>query len=320
MNNYQLAVAPMMDWTDRHCRYFLRCLSPHILLYTEMITAHAIVRGDRDYLLNFDSSEHPVALQLGGSDPELLAQAAHIAQEYGYDEINLNVGCPSNRVQAGRFGVCLMKEPELVGGCVSAIKSNCDLPVTVKTRIGVDHNEGYDFTKALIDHVVVAGCDGVSIHARKAWLHGLSPKENRTLPPLNYQVAYDLKSTFPRLPMMINGGIESVHQVQQHLSLMDGVMLGRAAYHNPYLLMEVGCLLWGQQKYSREQVIHRLLPYVEDQLSQGVKLSMITRHLLGLFHGEKNARVWRRCLTENAREKNADCRVLIDALESVKCG
>lgn len=319
INPWRFCVAPMMDWTDRHDRYFLRLISRRVRLYTEMLTTGAILHGDRDKLLGYDLSEHPVAIQLGGSDPKELATAAMIAAAWGYDEINLNVGCPSNRVQSGRFGACLMAEPLLVAECVAAMKAAVKIPVTVKTRIGIDDRDAYEHLQRFIDANAGAGCDVFIIHARKAWLQGLSPRENREIPPLHYDVVYRLKADFPELTIVINGGITDLQQVEGHLAQVDGVMLGRAAYHNPYLLAEVDRRFFGATRppLSRHQVIEALLPYVAQQLAQGVHLSAITRHVLGLFQGLPGARAWRRHLSEHAHRRGAGVAVLEAALGKV---
>lgn len=311
-------MAPMMDWTDRHDRYFLRLIAPDVLLYTEMVTAQAIIHGDRDYLLGFDSAEHPIALQLGGSDPAKLALCAKIGADYGYDEINLNVGCPSDRVQSGRFGACLMREPALVADCVAAMKAVVDIPVTVKCRIGVDHDDSYEALLHFISLNVAAGCDTFIIHARKAWLSGLSPKENREIPPLRYDVVHQIKRDFPSLTIVINGGLKTVAEIDAQLAVVDGVMVGRAAYQNPYLLSDL------QSKYmenkgilTRQGVVQNMLPYISEQLNNGVKLSSITRHILGLFQGQRGAAAWRRHLSQHAHKTGAGIEVVEHALALV---
>lgn len=310
----RISVAPMMDWTDSHCRVFHRLLSPHARLYTEMVHAQAVIHGDRDRLLGFDEVEHPVALQLGGSEPELLARAAHIGQEWGYDEINLNVGCPSDRVQAGRFGACLMKEPLLVADSVAAMIAAVRIPVTVKCRLGVDELEDYDRFVEFVDTVAAAGCTTFFVHARKAWLQGLSPKENREIPPLRYDWAHRLKQERPSLTVAINGGIATVADVQLHLKHMDGVMLGRAAYHEPYLLHELEVALWGGALRSRADLLRALRPCVEQRLARGVALKHITRHVLGLFHGCPGGRLFRQILSEGAHRPGADWSLVEQAL------
>jgi len=312
----RLCVAPMMDWTDRHCRFFLRLISKRTHLYTEMITTGAILHGDAKRVLNFHPHEHPLALQLGGSDPEALESCARIATEYDYDEINLNVGCPSDRVRTGRFGACLMAEPALVADCVAAMSTATPLPVTVKTRIGIDDLDDYDFLCTFVSRVAAAGCDCFIIHARKAWLQGLSPKENREIPPLDYDVAYRLKRDFPRLEIILNGGIGDLDQSRRHLQHVDGVMLGRAAYHNPYILAEADRMIFDvtDPVSSRRAIIERLLTYVEEELSNGTRLHHITRHILGLFQGVRGARAWRRHLSEHSHRDDAGTEVIQRAL------
>ncbi len=313
-----LSVAPMMDWTDRHCRYFHRLLSPNARLYTEMVTSPALVHGDRDRLIGFDACEHPLALQLGGSDPAELAEAARIGAQFGYDEINLNVGCPSDRVQSGRFGACLMREPSLVAECFAAMRDAVSIPVTVKCRLGVDAQDEYADLQHFIEVVAAAGCAVFIVHARKAWLKGLSPKENRDVPPLNYERVYHLKRDFPQLTVIINGGIESVGEVQAHLVHADGVMLGRTAYHEPYRLAEIEHVLFGTPLPRRESVIESMRPYIEAHLASGGRLQHISRHMLGLFQGLPGARAWRRTLSENAHRPDAGFAVVEQALRA--CG
>jgi tRNA-dihydrouridine synthase A len=318
----RLCVAPMMDWTDRHCRYFLRLISKHAYLYTEMITTGAILHGDAERALLFHPHERPLALQLGGSDPGDLAACTRIAAQYAYDEINLNVGCPSDRVQTGRFGACLMAEPELVAECVAAMKAATHLPVTVKTRIGIDDHDSYDFVYAFVARVAAAGCTSFIIHARKAWLHGLSPKENREVPPLHYEMVYRLKQDFPQLEIIINGGIADLDQAQAQLHKVDGVMLGRAAYHDPYILAEVDRRLYASTgtPASRQEIIAQLLPYIAEELNKGARLHHITRHILGLFHGARGARAWRRYLSEHSHYDHAGIEVVQQALAMTERG
>jgi len=318
----RISVAPMMDWTDRHDRYFLRLLAPHILLYTEMLTAQAVVYGDYRYLLRFNPLEHPVALQLGGSDPSLLAAAARRGEDFGYDEINLNVGCPSDRVQAGRFGACLMREPALVAACVAALRAAVRVPVTVKCRIGVDEHDSYEDLRQFIATVAAAGCEIFIVHARKAWLQGLSPKENREIPPLRYAIVWQLKRDFPQLTFVINGGIKNAAQVAEHLQWVDGLMIGREAYTNPYFLAELQKQFYSAAHHpgSRAAVIEKLLPYVQEELNKQTRLGSITRHLLGLFHGEPGAKRWRRYLSENAHCSAAGVEVLQAALACAEGG
>jgi tRNA-dihydrouridine synthase A len=312
----RIAVAPMLDRTDRHCRYFLRLLSRHTLLYTEMATTGAVLRGNRERLLAHDPAEQPLALQLGGSDPGELARCARIAADFGYAEVNLNVGCPSDRVQSGRFGACLMAEPELVADCVAALRAAVDLPVTVKTRIGIDDRDSYAELADFVGRVAAGGCEIFIVHARKAWLSGLSPKENREIPPLRYDVVHQLKQDFPRLTIVLNGGLTGLDPMAAQLQRVDGVMIGRAAHENPYLLAEVDRRFFGSNKPppSRHQVIGALLPYVEAQLRQGTPLHGMTRHVLGLFQGIPGARAWRRYLSEHAHRRGAGVGVLAAAL------
>ncbi len=313
----RLSVAPMMDWTDRHCRYFHRLLAPHARLYTEMVTSAALVHGDRQRLLGFDDAEHPVALQLGGSDPQELAEAARIGADFGYDEINLNVGCPSDRVQSGRFGACLMHEPALVADCFTSMREAVTIPVTIKCRLGVDEQDEYADLQHFIETVAARGCGVFIVHARKAWLKGLSPKENREVPPLNYQRVYQLKRDFPALTILINGGIQSLAEVRTHLVHTDGVMLGRTAYHEPYRLAELEHALFGTPLPDRMALIRQMREYTERHLAEGGKLNHISRHLLGLFQGLPGARGWRRHLSENAHRDNADWGVVERALASI---
>jgi tRNA-dihydrouridine synthase A len=310
----RLSVAPMMDWTDTHCRVFHRLLAPNARLYTEMVHAQAVIHGDRDRLLGFDAGEHPVAVQLGGSEPAHLAQAARIAQEWGYDEVNLNVGCPSDRVQAGRFGACLMKEPALVAACVAAMIDAVDIPVTVKCRLGVDEQEDYDLFRAFIDTVAATGCNVFFVHARKAWLQGLSPKENREIPPLRYDWAYRLKRERPELTLAINGGITTTAQAHEHLQHSDGVMIGRAAYHEPYVLHEMQAALFAGGIAPRADLLRAWRPYVEAQLAKGVALKHLTRHVLGLFHAQPGGRAFRQILSEGAHKPGADWSLVEQAL------
>ncbi len=315
----RLSVAPMMEWTDRHERYFLRLISRHAVLYTEMITTGAVLHGDRDRLLGFDDAEHPVALQLGGSDPADLAESAKIGAAWGYDEINLNVGCPSDRVQSGRFGACLMAEADLVADCVAAMRAASSVPVTVKCRLGIDDQVVEETLPAFIEKMLAVEVDGLIIHARKAWLEGLSPKENRDIPPLDYPLVYEMKRRFPSLPLAINGGIPDVFASLEHLDHVDGVMLGRAAYQNPYVLAEADHLLFGDkdERKTRTEIVEAFLPYLTVQLSQGVPLNAMTRHILGLFNGQPGARLWRRHISENAHKPGAGVDVVKEALDSV---
>jgi tRNA-dihydrouridine synthase A len=310
----------MMDWTDRHCRMFHRLMTRRARLYTEMLTIGAIIHGDRQRLLGFDPSEHPVALQLGGSDPRDLAIAARIGEDFGYDEINLNVGCPSDRVKDGRFGACLMAEPGLVARGVEAMKRAVRIPVTVKCRIGIDDQDPEVALDVLARDVVAAGCDTLIVHARKAWLNGLSPKENRDIPPLDYDRVYRLKATMPDVPVIINGGIASLDEAKQHLRHVDGVMLGRAAYHDPWRLLAVDSELFGERAphAAMKQVFEAMALYIERQLAQGVRLHSITRHFVGAFHGVPGARAFRRHLAENGVKPGAGVNVLRDAIALVE--
>ena len=315
---YEISVAPMMDWTDRHCRYFMRLLSPSALLYTEMVTAAAIVHGDADRFLRFDAEEHPVALQLGGSDPDWMAQATARAAEYGYDEININVGCPSDRVQSGQFGACLMAKPALVAECYTAMKRETDAPVTVKSRIGINDDDSYEFLLAFVEPLVTAGCRKFIVHARIAILEGLSPKENRTIPPLDYERVYQLKREFPELEIVINGGLTTIGQVDDVLEHVDGAMIGRQAYHQPYFLAELEQHLDpGWPKPDRGEVVEKIQLYVDRQVAAGVPLNRITRHMLGLYAGQPGARAWRRYISEHAHRDGAGSEVLINALNAM---
>lgn len=315
----RLSVAPMLDWTDRHCRYFHRLMTSQTLLYTEMVTTGAIIHGKGDFLA-YNQEEHPVALQLGGSNPVDLAHCAKLAQERGYDEINLNVGCPSDRVQNGRFGACLMAEPQLVADCVAAMKEVVDVPVTVKTRIGIDDQDSYEFLTDFISIVSEkGGCEQFTIHARKAWLSGLSPKENREIPPLDYSRAYQIKKDFSHLNIAINGGVKSLEEAKLHLAHLDGVMIGREAYQSPYILAEVDQQIFGLDApvKKRSEVIFEMFPYIEQQLSQGAYLGHITRHMLGMFQSMPGARQWRRHISENAHKAGAGIEVVEAALAKI---
>jgi len=308
----RLSVAPMLDWTDRHCRYFLRLITRRTLLYTEMVTTGALIHGDRERHLGFDPAEHPLALQLGGSSPADLAACARMAEDRGYDEVNLNVGCPSDRVQNGRFGACLMAEPILVAECVAAMKEAVAVPVTVKTRIGIDHRDSYEDLTGFVAAVTAAGCDALIVHARKAWLQGLSPRENREVPPLRYDVVERLKDDFPALPIAINGGVTTLAQAGALLTRLDGVMIGREAYQNPWVLAGADRVIFGDSNPSPSShgVLEAYIPYVEQNLSAGIPLNAMTRHILGLFQGRPGARAWRRHLSENAHLPGAGIEVL----------
>jgi tRNA-dihydrouridine synthase A len=310
----------MMDWTDRHCRVFHRLMTRRALLYTEMLTTGAIIHGDRGRLLSFDASEHPVALQLGGSEPADLAAAAKIGEDFGYDEINLNVGCPSDRVKDGRFGACLMAEPELVARGIAAMKRAVKIPVTVKCRIGIDDQDPEVALDALARGVIAAGADALVVHARKAWLNGLSPKENRDIPPLDYNRVYRLKAALPDVPVIINGGITNLAEAREHLNHVDGVMLGRAAYQEPWRLLSVDPELFGEPAphVTMKDVFEAMMPYIEAQLAQGTRLHSITRHFVGAFHGVPGARAFRRHLAENGVRPGAGTAVLRDAMALVE--
>jgi len=313
---WRFCVAPMMDWTDTRCRYFHRLLSRKARLYTEMVTSVAIIRGNREKLLGFDPYEQPVAVQLGGSDPRELAEAASIAEDFGYAEINLNIGCPSERVQSGAFGACLMREPDLVAECVSAMKSRVSVPVTVKCRIGVDDQDPEIALNEFADKVIAAGTDALFVHARKAWLKGLSPRENRDIPPLDYGIVHALKQRLAHVPIIVNGGLVSLDQMDEQLRHVDGVMVGRAAYQEPYLLLDVDEHFFGETApvSSLFEAVERFLPYVERELEKGVPLNAMTRHILGLFNGRKGARAFRRHLATEAVKAGAGTQVLRDAL------
>ena len=313
------SVAPMMDWTDRHCRVFHRLMTRRARLYTEMLTTGAVIHGDRRRLLAFDASEHPVALQLGGSEPRDLATASKIGEDFGYDEINLNVGCPSDRVKDGRFGACLMAEPNLVARCVDAMKREVKVPVTVKCRIGIDDQDPEMALDALARGVVAAGADALIVHARKAWLNGLSPKENRDIPPLDYARVYRLKAAMPGLPVIVNGGIGSLAEAKQHLSHVDGVMLGRAAYQEPWRLLAVDPEIFGEVApcATMQDVFEAMMPYIEEELAHGARLHAIVRHFVGAFHAVPGARAFRRHLAENGVKPGAGIGVLRDAVALV---
>lgn len=309
----------MLDWTDRHERYFLRLISKHTLLYTEMITTGALIHGDRQRFLEFNEVEHPLAIQLGGSDPADLASCAKMAEDQGYDEVNINVGCPSNRVQSGMFGACLMAKPELVAECVSAMQAAVDIPITVKHRIGIDENESIEQLYEFVETVAAAGCKTFIVHARKAWLNGLSPKENRDIPPLRYEVVHQLKESMPELEIIINGGICDLDTAQSQMQKVDGVMMGREVYHNPYILSDVDQRFFGSSSpvLTRLEIIDLLFPYIQQEISKGTRLHSISRHILGLFNGRPGAKKWRRYISENAPRADADENVIKQALELV---
>ena len=312
-------MAPMLDWTDRHCRYFLRLISRHTLLYTEMVTTGAIIFGKGDYL-GFNNEEHPVAVQLGGSNPDDMARCAEKAQAYGYDEVNINVGCPSDRVKNGSFGACLMAQPEVVADCVSAMQKAVDIPVTVKCRIGIDDMDEYEDFSRFIDVVANAGCDTFIVHARKAWLQGLSPKENRDIPPLNYPRVYQLKQAHPELTIDINGGITTLAQTDEHLQHVDGVMIGREVYANPYILAEVDKRYYQDDTpvLTREEIVAAMQTYIDRQDAPYFKPWHAVRHMLGLFQGQPGGRVWRRYLSQNGTGKQPDPQLLTNALAAMK--
>ena len=317
---HSVCIAPMLDWSDRHCRYFHRLLSERVILYSEMVTTGALIHGDRHRYLTFNAQEHPIALQLGGSAVKDLAECSKMAEDYGYDEVNLNVGCPSDRVQNGRFGACLMAEPELVAECISVMQQAVNIPVTVKSRIGIDDRDSYQELSHFIRTVAQGGCKTFIIHARKAWLSGLSPKQNREVPPLRYEVVQQIKQDFPHLEIIVNGGVTTLSQTQALLQSVDGVMIGREAYHNPYLLMDVDRDIYQQQSplKTRHEVALELIPYIQEQLADGVRLHSITRHILGLFHGVQGAKAWRRHLSIFGPKAGADENVVLQALELVQ--
>ncbi len=315
-----LSIAPMMDRTDRHYRYFMRQITRRTLLYTEMVTSMAIRYGNLDKLLGFTAQENPLVLQVGGDDPLLLAHCARVAADFGYREINLNVGCPSDRVQSGNFGACLMAQPELVAECVAAMMAASPLPVSVKHRIGVDELDRYEDMSHFVEVVSATGCQRFSVHARKAWLQGLSPKDNRTVPPLRYSDVHQLKQDFPHLQIEINGGFKNLDQVQDQLQHVDAVMVGRAAYDNPYLFFNADQLIFGEtaEPVSRYQVVESMLPYIDQMTRQGTKLHSITRHMLHLFHGQPGSRIWKRTITENACLPGAGTQAVAQALLQVQ--
>lgn len=315
---HRFSVAPMLDWSDRHCRYFHRLMTKHSVLYTEMVTTGAILHGHGDYLA-FSSEEQPLVLQLGGSVPADMARSALIAEQRGYRELNINVGCPSDRVQNGMFGACLMAQPALVADCVKAMQDAVSIPVTVKTRIGIDDSDSYQFLQDFVLAMTDAGCQHLIVHARKAWLKGLSPKENRDIPPLDYARVYQLKQDFPQLMISINGGITGLQQIQQHLQYVDGVMVGREAYHNPYFLSQIDQLVYGDNRavLNRHQVVEAMLPYIEQHIRNGGRLWHVARHMLGLFQGLPGARQWRRFLSENATVTGATPDLLLQALHKI---
>ncbi len=321
-NPRKVSLAPMLDWTDRHFRYLLRLVSKNMWLYSEMVTTGAILHGNNlERFLGYDPQEQPLSLQLGGSDPLALAQCCQIAEKYGYNEVNLNVGCPSDRVQSGAFGACLMARPELVAECIAAMVDSVDIPVSIKTRIGIDHEDHYEQLQELVEVVRQTGCRYFTIHARKAWLDGLSPKQNRDVPPLRYDFVYQLKKDFPELHITINGGIKTLADMQLHLEHVDGVMIGREAYHNTYLMADVDRLFYGSEliKPTRKEIIRKYAEYVEQEMIKGVPLIHLTRHVLGLMHSCNGAKHFRRVLSENAWKKENGAELIIRAAEEVDC-
>lgn len=313
-HEFAFSVAPMMDWTDRHCRFFHRLLAPNAVLYTEMVTAAALHHGDPPRLLKFNQAEHQVVLQIGGSDPSLMADAARLGEAAGYDAININVGCPSERVQSGSFGACLMAEPSLVADCFRAMSDKVDIPVTVKCRLGIDAFDSQQFFDRFIDTVADAGCEHFDVHARIAILKGLSPKQNRSVPPLNYARVYNLKQRRPELTVFLNGGVNTLDTVNEARRYVDGVMIGREAYHNPFWIAELDATLHGHVAPTRAQIVHAMIQYAEEQLTDDADLKHITRHMLGLFAGIPGARQWRRILSENAHKPDQTPALLLDAL------
>lgn len=313
---FRFCVAPMMEWTDRHYRYLVRLMSRHTRLYTEMVTTGALIHGERERFLKYNSAEHPIALQVGGSDPDAMRQSAEWGELAGYDEININVGCPSDRVQSGRFGVCLMREPEQVAACVRAMRGSTDLPVSVKCRIGVDHEDSYAFLRVFIDTVASAGCNIFILHARKAWLQGLSPKQNREVPELNYARVYQLKKDYPHLTIVVNGGIQTLPEIHSHLKNVDGVMVGRQAYKHPQLLLQIDQALFGAAQPPTSDlhgVVVKYIDYVETNLSQGVPLNSMTKHILNLYQGVPGAKQWRRHLSENSHKSGLGTELIAQA-------
>ena len=317
--NKSISVAPMMDCTDRHDRYFLRFISKNVLLYTEMIVANAIIKGDRDLLLKFNLKEKPLVLQIGGSVPKELAQAVRIAENYGYDQINLNLGCPSKKVQKNKFGACLMKEPNLVGDCINEMKNACNLPITVKTRIGYDDVDDYGSLKKFLHIIKKAGSKTFIIHARKALLNKLTPKQNLNIPPLNYDFVYDIKKDFKDNTVILNGGVDSIEKIKMHLEKVDGVMIGRAAYHSPYFLAEVEKEVFKNNKLlTRSEVMEEMLPYIQNEIKKGTRLNQIMRHTIGLFHGQRGSSYWKRYLSENMCIREADLQKVNHIMDHIK--
>ena len=317
--NHALSVAPMLDWTDRHCRYFYRVMSSHTVLYTEMVTTGAILFGKGDYL-SFNDAEHPLVLQLGGSDVKAMTECAKMAEQYGYDEININVGCPSDRVQNGRFGACLMADPQLVAECVNEMQAAANIPVTVKSRIGIDDLDSYEFLHNFIEVVAQADCQHFIIHARKAWLSGLSPKQNREVPPLDYGRVYQIKKDFPELEISINGGIKTFEECNEHLKHIDGVMIGREIYQNPYMLTQADNAIYLQNNpiLTRLEIVEKMSPYIDDYVVNGGRAWHVLRHMLGLCNGLPGARGFRRYLSENSSQEGADSKLLLEAFNRVQ--
>ena len=317
--NRKVSIAPMMDCTDRHDRYFLRLISKNTMLYTEMIVANAIIRGDRNFLLNFNNLEKPLALQIGGSNPKELAECAKIAENYGYDEINLNLGCPSKKVQKNKFGACLMKEPSLVGDCVSEMKNACELPITIKTRIGYDDIEDYEYLKKFISIINKAGSNTFIIHARRAILNKLTPKQNLNIPPLNYNFVYDIKKDFNKATVILNGGIDSIDKIKTHLKKVDGVMIGRAAYHSPYFLADIEKEIFNNKNIlTRSEIMEHMIPYIQEEIKKGTRVNQIMRHTIGLFHGQKGSSYWKRYLSENMCIREADLQKVNHIMDHIK--
>ena len=317
--NSMVSVAPMMDCTDRHDRYFLRLISKNVKLYTEMIVSNAIIKGDKDFLLKFNLLEKPLVLQIGGSNPKELAQATKIAEGYGYDEINLNLGCPSKKVQKNKFGACLMKEPNLVGECINEMKNACSLPITVKTRIGFDDYEDYEYLKKFLTIIKNAGSETFIIHARRAILTKLTPKQNLNIPPLNYSFVYDLKKDFKNDTVILNGGIDSIDKIKTHLKKVDGVMIGRAAYHSPYFLADIEKEIFKNENVlSRSEIMELMIPYIKEETKNGTRLNQIMRHTIGLFHGQKGSSYWKRYLSENMCIREADLQKVNHIMDHIK--
>ena len=315
----RLSTAPMMEWSDRHCRYFWRLITPQALLYTEMVTTGALLFGDKNYHLDFNDSEHPVALQLGGNEPDALARCAELAQQWGYDEVNLNCGCPSDRVQSGGFGAYLMGEPDTVSACVQAMQNATDLPVTVKHRLGIDHQDSYEELLAFVQKVAEGGCRHFVVHARKAWLSGLSPKQNRDIPPLNYEWVYRLKQMLPELTIVINGGITQTQECVEHLKYVDGVMIGREAYYHPWRLRAIHQAIFSEKDLlSQEEIMALMVQYCKEQIEKGAKLNHVTRHLINFYQGCRGAKQFRRYLSEHAHKPGANEQILVEALAFVR--